>query len=305
MKKKIINNIKNNKIFFIGGSGFIGKYFFKKYKNKSNLIITYNNKKIKNYKKFNIFKENLSHLIKRYGKPKTIIYAITNSNHDFCFKNQSFSNLLNVKKAKQQINIMKNYSDINFIFLSSQMVLSGQKKLSNENCKASPKIIYGKQKLEVENYIKENIKNYTILRLAKVYGVSLNDKTILTTFLNDIIKGKKIYHLAYDQYFNPLFVGDLVKVLSFFHKNKIHGETFHVGGPNRVSRYNLIKYFYNNLNKNQKRGILLKKRKLSTFFNTEDNPLDTSFDVNKLESIINFKLTSYKECTNKIIKKLN
>ena len=33
--------------------------------------------------------------------------------------------------------------------------------------------------------------------------------------------------------------------------------------------------------------------------------LDTSFDINKLKNIINFKLTSYKECTNKIIKKLN
>jgi len=261
LKKIYKKKFRKDKIFFLGGSGFVGKSFFAKYRNKVNLIITYNNKKIKKYKKFNILKENINLLIKKYGKPKTIIYAIGNSNHDFCYKNQSLSKFLNVTKAKQQIDILKKYPDINFIFLSSQMVLSGQKAFSDENCKSNPKIVYGKQKLKVENYIKKKINNYTILRLSKVYGINLNDKTILTVFLKDIIKGKKIYNLASDQFFNPLFIGDLLKILFFFHKKKFHKQVYHIGGPERVSRYNLIKYFYTKLNIPQKKTCFIEKKK--------------------------------------------
>lgn len=304
MKNIYKKKIRKDKIFFLGGSGFVGKSFFEKYRNKVNLIITYNNKKIKKYKKFNILKENINSLIKKYGKPKTIIYAVGSSNQDFCYKNQSLSKFLNVTKAKQQIDIVKKYPDVHFIFLSSQMVLSGQKAFSDEKCKPNPKLVYGKQKLEVENYIKKKIKNYTILRLSKVYGTNLKDKTILTTFLKNIIKGEKIYNLAFDQFFNPLFIGDLVKILFFFHKNKSHKQVFHIGGPERISRYNLLKYFYNKLNISQKKNVFIKRKKLNTIFKTEVNPLDTSFNIKKIKKTINFDLTSYKDSFKTIIEKL-
>ena len=56
----------------------------------------------------------------------------------------------------------------------------------------------------------------------------------------EIIKGKLIFKVAYDQIFNPLYVGDLKKIVRIFLKKKIIG-TFNVGGPEQLSRLEVLK----------------------------------------------------------------
>ena len=106
--------------------------------------------------------------------------------------------------------------DIYFIFFSSEYIFNGKKGNYNERSIVKPINLYGKQKYLVEKYIQKKTKNYCILRIAKTYGDELNDKTLISTFLTNLIKGKKLFYTAIDQKFNPLYVKDLKKIVNLF-----------------------------------------------------------------------------------------
>ena len=110
--------------------------------------------------------------------------------------------------------------DIYFIFFSSEFVFNGKKKNFSEKDKAKPINIYGKQKLKVEKFIIKNAKKYSIFRIAKTYGDELNDNTLITNYLKNILIGQKKFIVASDQFFSPLFLGDLKKIIKIFTKKK-------------------------------------------------------------------------------------
>ena len=143
--------VKNKlKTLIIGGSGKIGKYLLEK-KNK-NYINTYNKKKIRHGIHFNIAKDNLNKLLDKFPINKIILLSAI-SNPDECYNNKNYSNLINVIKNKKVIDcaIKKN---IYFIFFSSEFIFCGKKKNYCETDKVNPNNLYGKQKYQIEEYIK-------------------------------------------------------------------------------------------------------------------------------------------------------
>ena len=91
---------------------------------------------------------------------------------------------------------------------------SGESKIGN-------KLLYGNHKINIEKFLnnKKSI-NYSILRLGKTYGDELNDNSIFTSFLKEYIGSKRNFVFAKDQFFNALYVKDLIKVIDFFFKKK-------------------------------------------------------------------------------------
>ena len=108
----------------VGSSGKIGKYFVKK--KFKNFIYTYSSQKFKNGIKFNMLKNNIYPIIKRYNITKLVLLSAI-SDPDECFKKKKYSNEINIVKTIEIIKqcIKKN---IYIIFLSSEFVYDGQKK---------------------------------------------------------------------------------------------------------------------------------------------------------------------------------
>jgi dTDP-4-dehydrorhamnose reductase len=291
-----------NKIFFLGATGIIGKNFYKTFKKKYKIIPTYSNNKIKGYQKFNITNDSLDYFIKKHGIPKVIILAISLSNHDKVAIDKKNSNKINYKLIINLLRKIKKYHNIKIIFLSTQMVLNGKKSFSSEKIRPQPIITYGKQKLEVEKFIVKNFKNYLILRLAKVYGHNLRDKSLITNFIYKIKKKIRKFELADDQFFNPLYVEDLIKILDYSITGNING-IYHIGGPKRYSRFEILKKTYSFLKKNKKLKIKLIPRKLNSFDQNETHPLDTSFNINKFKSDFPIKLRDIDYVYKKIIQR--
>ena len=150
------------KTLIIGGSGKIGKFFDKS--NKKYLLTYYKNK-IPNGIKFNLCKDNISLIIKKYNINKIVLLSAI-SDPDKCFKQKKISHLINIKYTKNLISKIKN-KNVHLIFISTEFVYSGVKGNYSENSITNPINIYGKQKLIIENYIKKNIFSYSILRMAK------------------------------------------------------------------------------------------------------------------------------------------
>lgn len=282
----------------LGSSGKIGKYFL--FKKNKNFLYTYNSLKINQGIKFDILKDNIEPILKKNNISKIVLMAAI-SDPDQCFKQKKFSyriNVLNTIKVIDKCIKKKIY----IIFLSSEFVYNGVKGNFNEKDETKPVNLYGKQKKIIENYLKKKYKNYCVMRIGKTYSDDLNDGTIISKFLNDIVKKQKFFYGAEDQIFNPLYVKDLIKIIIFYLKNNIVG-TYNVGGPQSFSRFKLLNIFLKSAKKiiTKNYSPIIIKTKLSSIKLLEKRPLNVSMNVNKLRKTINFKLCSIKEIQKKII----
>ena len=83
----------------LGSSGKIGKHFIK---SKSKHVYTYNKNKIKHGVKFNIKRDNIKKLIKKFSIKKVVILSAI-SDPDYCYINKKKSYMLNVLSTKKII----------------------------------------------------------------------------------------------------------------------------------------------------------------------------------------------------------
>ena len=285
------------KILIIGGSGKIGKSF-----NFKNTKKTFYKNKIKNGIKFDLINDDINILLKKYNINSVILLSAI-SDPDTCLRKKNYSNKLNVEKTKKLINILIKQK-IYFIFFSSEYIFDGKKGNYSEKSKAIPNNIYGKQKLQVENFIRKKAKHYSIFRIGKTYGSNMNDKTLISNFLMEIINGKLFFKVAYDQFFNPLYVNDLKKIVRIFLKSKIKG-TFNVGGPEQLSRFKVLKLIFQVLGKKIQSKVKFQEISLKEFPTLDNRPLNVSMNIRKLKSKINFKMKNIRNITLKMVKKNN
>jgi len=259
--------------------------------------LTYNSRKLDNGIKFNLIKDDFNKILKKNISSAIILASY--SDPDFCKKYQKKSRLLNVEKTKKLIDILIK-KKIYFIFYSTEFVFNGKKGNYKENDKAIPINTYGKQKLEIEKYIKRKTKNFCIFRIAKTYGDNFNENTLIVDFLKRIRKNNRPILAATDQIFSPIYVKDLVKVTKIFLKKKING-IYNVGGNQAISRYDLYKKFNALLKDNNyyEPNIIIKK-KLNDFKFIDKRPRNVSFNITKLKKVIKFKLSNIEEIFNKI-----
>lgn len=283
------------KSLIIGGSGKIGKSLNYKHSKK-----TFFKNKIKNGIRFNLIDDDINLLIEKYKINRVILLSAI-SDPDLCLKKKKYSNKLNVHKTKKLINILIK-KNIYFIFFSSEYIFDGKIGNYQEYSKTKPNNLYGKQKLIIENFIKKKTKNFSILRIGKTYGSNIKDKTLISNFLNELIKGKSFFKVANDQIFSPLFVGDLRKIVDLFLKKKIKG-VFNVGGPQQLSRYEVLESVLKSLGKNFKAKIKLEKISLKDIITLDKRPLNVSMNIKKLKTKIKFKMKTISNIAFNMVKK--
>ena len=172
----------------------------------------------------------------------------------------------------------------------------------NEDSDPNPVNLYGSQKLEVENYIKRNIQNHCILRIAKTYSSKIGNSSLVSNWYNQVlIQNLKTLKIASDQFFSPLLANDIEKVLEqIINKNFIG--TINLGGPDKLSRMDYFKIF---ISKIKKKDIHIRKVKLSNFTKNEKLPLVTTFNTSKLKNFINFKMTNFENGVKKFLENVN
>ena len=280
----------------IGASGKIGSYYNQRTKLKNNIFISRKKDNKNKFIKFDFEKENFKKFLKKKKISKVIIFTAI-SDPLKCKINKKESHKVNIILIKELINILIK-ENIYFIFFSSEYIFFGRDKvLYKENSKPNSRMLYGKQKIEIENYLKKkNYDNFSILRLTKTYGDNINDKTLFCEILSQYDNGKRSFEIANDQYFKPLYVNDLIKVLDYFLKKKITG-TFNVCGDQYMSRFNFIKIMFKFLDIND---VILKNCSIKKFDNKIYFPKKLNISNKKIKDKIGFKFTNFTKILNKI-----
>lgn len=119
------------------------------------------------------------------------------------------------------------------IFISSDYVFDGEKEgLYLETDATNPKSVYGLSKVLGENYIKERLDRYFIVRISWVFG---NGHNFVNTMLKFGAAGKPLKIVA-DQVGSPTYAADLVPVLCQMLESDKYG-TYHVTNDGFCSWY--------------------------------------------------------------------
>ena len=285
------------KTLIIGGSGKIGSYLINK---KNSIIHTYHKNRVKNGIKFDIIKDDISNIIIKHNI-SSVVFLGAISDPNICFKNKKYTKKLNIEKTIKILDFLIK-KNIYFIFFSSEFIFSGNKGNYDEKNIARPNNEYGKQKLKVEKYIKKNAKKFAVFRIAKTYGENLNEDSIISNYLRDLLEKKREFNVAYDQKFNPMFVKDLKKIVFLFLKKKFQG-TYNVGGNEKLTRFDCLKKINFFLKKKIKNTISLNKKELKIFNYHDKRPLNVTFNTKKINNKLNFKMTKFDTIAKKMIKK--
>lgn len=289
-------------LLVIGASGFIGNKLYNYFKGKGLEVKgTYYSKTFEGAERDGIYLDlgnpDFSNILDL--KDLTHIFFCNGvTDIDECRINRNSSYKINVTNT---IKLLESYrhSDVVPIYLSTDMVYSGTQENFTESDIPAPPTEYGKQKLEVENYITTQFSKYIILRLSKVYGIEKGDQTLFTSWLDSLMGQKTIFSAA-DIFISPIYVMDVVHALDGLVTGK-HCGTFNLGGQETATRYEfsqrLAKFFKYDLS-------LIEKKSINDFKFIEPRPLYSSLSSSKTIEATGIKLTSLEDCF-KLMEKCN
>jgi len=235
------------KIFIGGGSGYVGSYFVKTLlkKKKIELHIARNKNKIYNYKRKNVFiykinlidKKKIAKILNKI-KPDLVINLAAYSNPKKNNLNPNISFKYNFVINKNLVDYCKKFKK-KFIFTSTNNVYGGNVKEPTEKVDLKPMDLYGINKLKCENYVRKNLKKYTILRYGPVYNKKYSSNK---NFINQKVKNVKLKRKTYlSKNTFRLFISieKLCSILNSLLKKNLYG-TYNIGSY-KNNYFNLIK----------------------------------------------------------------
>jgi nucleoside-diphosphate-sugar epimerase len=103
-----------------------------------------------------------------------------------------------LKEYNREFELIKSYSEVTLKFIYFSTI-----NINNDG-------IYFKHKLEVEDYIQKNFRDYIIFRLPNVIGYGGNDNNIFNFFKKSILNNSTIY--VQDVYRSLVDIDDIVMI---------------------------------------------------------------------------------------------
>ena len=197
----------------IGASSLIGRHIAKYCKDtKKDFVGTYFSHKYDcTDLYFDLQNDNFSSLISKLPKNSIenlkMIICSANARIDYCYAHKEETYALNVLATKRLINQAVKIG-VKPIFLSSEAVFDGKKGLYTEEDKPFPINEYGRQKLEIENFLLNDVENALIFRISRAVGAKFREIDIFSDFYNKIKCDEPINCLK-DQSFSLTEVNDI------------------------------------------------------------------------------------------------
>lgn len=289
----------SREILILGASSYVGRHLFQKL-GPELAIGTYNNTPIEHGTYFNACTMQLSDIIER---PETITHAIMllgDTDPETCAADIDKSNLINVDAI---ISLLKDLDQWNIkpIFTSSEFVFDGKRGNYTEDDPAHPILIYGQQKLKVEHFISTKLNvDWTIVRLAKVFGDQHGDGTLFTNWMS-ALETEKSLACAYDQIFSPIFIDDVVQAISRLLDPKYKG-LYHLASHRAYTRIDLLNLLLHEINKHRSLDVEIIPCSIHSFELLEKRPVDVSMKPDKIVRETGLNIRTVNEICERIVR---
>ncbi|MFH1283608.1 MAG: dTDP-4-dehydrorhamnose reductase [bacterium] len=165
--------------------------------------------------------------------PDLIIHAAAYTDVDGCESNKDKAYLVNGLGTRNMV-IAASRFDSGFVYISTDYVFDGSKNIPyREDDNTNPKSEYGKSKLWGENYVKQFLQKYFIIRSAWLFGEKRNN--FAQSMYESLVKGGK-YAAAEDLVGSPTYTPHLAFAVSKLIRTKKFG-VYHLTNSGSCSRY--------------------------------------------------------------------
>lgn len=286
-----------SKILVLGASGFVGRRILQDWGTQA--LGTHKNTQTNQTVYFDPLTmsireitgiENCSHAVILYGEREP----------DGCWHQPNLTYELNVESTKQVILDCLNL-DIVPVFASSEMVFSGSKGMYEETDVPDPILLYGKYKVEVEQFLAQNSDDYIIFRLSKVMGFTRNDRSIFANWLAQLeTNSSGSIRCAQDQYFSLIAISDVSRLLQALIGSHAKG-VFHFSNGIKHNRLELLNQLLREYERLTKTKIIVEPVLINDFDLPEVRPLDLSMTSARLASVNSFGFTTTATCIQQLI----
>lgn len=278
-----------NKAVIFGASGLVGNALYRHLSQKGwHVLGTYHNTRQNSLIRYSLNQD--THLPKELCQAGMGIICSTYGSIDACKRDLSQSRAVNVEGTIRLIDQMKSLG-MKPIFCSTDYVYSGKKGNYAETDSPDAVTVYGAQKVEVENHIRENCPNALIVRFSKIFTADPHDNGMFSQWYQ-ASKNKQVIKCALDQRFSPTYVGDIVQGLTQLLKKESTG-IFHLCRPVSHTRFTLWQQFAAYLKLDPCQAVECTTSELNFFDNRSKN---TSMDPQKFIVETGFRFSTLKHC---------
>jgi dTDP-4-dehydrorhamnose reductase len=175
-------------------------------------------------------------------EPDVIIHTAALANADLCERRKSIAYDVNVAATKHLAQCAEDI-ECRFLYISTDLVFDGQRGQYTELDTPRPVNYYGETKLRGEEAVQTNSRNYLILRTALMYGPGNGIHGSFLSWMQRDFQLQQPISLYTDQYRTPLCVYDGIRALLQIMETSIRNDIFHLGGGERINRYEFGKLF--------------------------------------------------------------
>ena len=216
------------------------------------------------------------------------------TNLDACVHDPAETRLFNVTHS---IDLLREFlrRDIQPIFCSSDLVFEGDRGDYAEHDARYPTTEYGRQKMEVEDFLLDQGAPCLIIRMSKLYSLAAEDPSPIGDIMKALHQGGTI-RAAGDQVICPTWFGDIPRALDALLSLQLTG-VFHLAAPQRFTRHTLALRLARALGREE----LVRHCSIRDFAFAEPRPPDTSLDARKFLGAVPFTFQSLEASLPKIL----
>ena len=239
-------------------------------------------------------------VLRKYS-PKYIINCAAYANVTKAEVEYSKAYEVNALGVKNLANLAKKYN-IFLVHFSTDYVFKGDAPSNKEYLETdepNPVNLYGKSKLEGEQFIQEILENYLILRISFLFG--LNGKNFVSSVFN-LIKTKDDLKIVSDQFGKSTYTDDLIIGLTKLLTLKQSG-IFHFTNKGRHNRYEFAVEMLKIMKKYD--GLTTKINPIPADYFPDKTPRPTNsvLSISKYEKITNETIPTWQNALIRYVKK--
>ncbi len=237
----------DKKVLITGASGFLGWNLANLLSDKHSVVgLVHTNRLVGQKLCFDLLtgditdeKEMLS--LTKSIKPDIIVHAAAMTKPDLCQREPLLAENVNVY-GTEVITKAAEVSGSSLIYISTDLVFDGAKGMYNEDDAVNPLMCYAETKFLGEEKVRAWGGPSLIFRIAVMYGFGGPcRKSFLDWLIGGVLRGENV-KLFTDQYRSMLYIHQLSLLIEKTLENMdtwrlFSGEVFHVGGGERINRY--------------------------------------------------------------------
>ncbi|HNX81572.1 MAG TPA: SDR family oxidoreductase [Candidatus Omnitrophota bacterium] len=276
-------------VLIIGASGLVGSYLYKSISLHTSVIGTYQKFAIPGLQPLDISSDhNISKLIETVN-PEFVFLPAAFTHVDACEEKKDFCKAINVDGVHNVIKALRG-TNTALIYFSTDFIFDGKDGPYTEESKPNPISYYGETKLNAEQLIIENLRNYLIIRTTCVYGAEPQEKNFVMALIKKL-RLKEAIEAPFDQITTPTYAGNLAEITWRLVQERKTG-IFNVVGANRMSRLDFANLAADTfgLDKRFIRGVTT-----DSLNRKARRPLNAGLTIDKIEKTLGIRIPTPNE----------